>query len=72
MAAALNLPWHRVLGAGGEIKLGGHSAIEQRFRLQAEGVSFRGRRVDMNQHEFKFPGARGPRTGNRSRSKAHS
>ncbi len=51
---ALDLPWHRVLGAGGEIKLTGDSAFEQRFRLQAEGVVFRGRRVDMKQHEFKF------------------
>jgi methylated-DNA-protein-cysteine methyltransferase-like protein len=48
------LPWQRVLGAGGEIKLRGDSAIEQRFRLEAEGVRFRGRRVDMKAHEFKF------------------
>jgi methylated-DNA-protein-cysteine methyltransferase-like protein len=51
---AVDLPWHRVLGAGGEIKLTGDSAFEQRFRLQAEGVAFRGRRVDMKRHEFKF------------------
>ena len=49
------LPWQRVLGAGGEIKLRGDSAIEQRFRLEAEGVRFRGRKVDMKEHEFKFP-----------------
>jgi methylated-DNA-protein-cysteine methyltransferase-like protein len=48
------LPWQRVLGAGGEIKLRGDSAIEQRLRLEAEGVRFRGRKVDMKQHEFKF------------------
>jgi methylated-DNA-protein-cysteine methyltransferase-like protein len=48
------LPWQRVLGSGGEIKLRGDSAIEQRLRLEAEGVRFRGRRVDMNAHEFKF------------------
>jgi methylated-DNA-protein-cysteine methyltransferase-like protein len=48
------LPWQRVLGVGGEIKLRGDSAIEQRFRLEAEGVRFRGRRVDMKTHEFKF------------------
>lgn len=51
---SFNLPWHRVLGAGGEIKLRGDSAAEQRFRLQAEGVTFRGRRVNMKQHEFQF------------------
>jgi methylated-DNA-protein-cysteine methyltransferase-like protein len=48
------LPWQRVLGAGGEIKLRGDSAMEQRLRLEAEGVRFRGRRVDMKEHEFKF------------------
>jgi methylated-DNA-protein-cysteine methyltransferase related protein len=48
------LPWQRVLGAGGEIKLRGDSAIEQRLRLEAEGVRFRGRRVDMKTCEFKF------------------
>jgi methylated-DNA-protein-cysteine methyltransferase related protein len=48
------LPWQRVLGAGGEIKLQGDSAVEQRLRLEAEGVRFRGRRVDMKAHEFKF------------------
>ena len=51
---SFDLPWQRVLGAGGEIKLRGDSAIEQRLRLEAEGVAFRGRRVDMKQHEFKF------------------
>jgi alkylated DNA nucleotide flippase Atl1 len=52
------LPWQRVLGAGGEIKLRGDSAIEQRLRLEAEGVRFRGRNVDMKQCEFKFPSRR--------------
>jgi len=52
---SFGLPWQRVLGAGGEIKLTGDHAIEQRLRLEAEGVRFRGRRVDMKQHEFKFP-----------------
>ena len=49
------LPWHRVLGAGGAIKLTGDSAIEQRLRLEAEGVRFRGRKVDIRTHEFKVP-----------------
>jgi methylated-DNA-protein-cysteine methyltransferase related protein len=52
------LPWQRVLGAGGEIKLRGDSAIEQRLRLEAEGVFFRGRKVDMKQCEFKFAAVR--------------
>jgi methylated-DNA-protein-cysteine methyltransferase-like protein len=49
------LPWQRVLGAGGQIKLTGDAAQEQRFRLEAEGVRFRGRRVDIKAHEFKGP-----------------
>ena len=48
------LPWQRVLGANGEIKLCGDSAMEQRLRLEQEGVTFRGRRVDMKKHEFHF------------------
>jgi len=45
------LPWHRVLGAGGEIKLRGAAASEQRARLKLEGVRFRGSRVDMDECE---------------------
>ena len=52
---AQGLPWHRVVGAGGAIKLGGENAAEQKFRLRMEGVTFRGARVDMKRHEFHFP-----------------
>ena len=52
---SFGLPWQRVLGSGGAIKLRGESGLEQRFRLESEGVTFRGRRVNMKQHEFKFP-----------------
>jgi methylated-DNA-protein-cysteine methyltransferase-like protein len=48
------LPWHRVLGAGGEIKLPGEAAREQRSRLKLEGVKFRGDRVDMELCEHAF------------------
>ncbi len=48
------LPWHRVVGAGGAIRLSGEDAAEQRFRLHMEGVTFRGMRVDMKRHEFRF------------------
>ena len=48
------LPWHRVLGAGGEIKLPGEAGFEQRMRLQSEGVAFRGKRVNMDSHAFQF------------------
>src|ERR1700734_2524970 len=45
------LPWHRVVGAGGEIKLRGVAAQEQRARLKLEGVRFNGKRVDMEKFE---------------------
>ena len=48
------LPWQRVLGSGGQIKLTGEHGMEQRFRLESEGVRFRGKRVDMRAHEYKF------------------
>jgi len=57
LRGAVGLPWQRVLGAGGAIKLRGDYAFEQRFRLEAEGVTFRGRKVDMKLHEHKFPKA---------------
>lgn len=70
---SFGLPWQRVLGAGGEIKLTGDSAIEQRLRLEAEGVRFRGRRVDMKAHELKTPRperarARPPKDSSKKRS----
>ena len=48
------LAWHRVVGSGGAIKLSGENAAEQKFRLRMEGVTFRGARVNMKLHEFKF------------------
>jgi methylated-DNA-protein-cysteine methyltransferase-like protein len=54
LRGSVGLPWQRVLGSGGAIKLRGESGLEQRFRLEAEGVRFRGKKVDMKAHEFKF------------------
>ncbi|MBV8819776.1 MAG: MGMT family protein [Acidobacteriaceae bacterium] len=51
---ALGLPWHRVLGAGGKIRLPGEKGLEQRLRLETEGVRFVGGRVNMNAHEYRF------------------
>ena len=48
------LPWHRVVGANGAIKLRHEAAEEQRLRLKMEGVAFRGNRVDMDVHEHQF------------------
>jgi methylated-DNA-protein-cysteine methyltransferase-like protein len=46
------LPWQRIVGAGGQIKLPGEAGAEQRFRLEMEGVRFRGKRVDMDTYEY--------------------
>lgn len=48
------LPWQRVVGAGGQIKLRFEAGLEQRRRLEMEGVTFRGRRVDLEQHRYDF------------------
>jgi methylated-DNA-protein-cysteine methyltransferase related protein len=48
------LPWQRVVGAGGEIKLRFDSGSEQRLRLELEGVGFRGRKVDLKMHQCTF------------------
>jgi len=46
------LPWLRVVGVGGEVKLRGAAAHEQRARLKLEGVQFNGKRVDMEHFEY--------------------
>lgn len=48
------LPWQRVVGAGGAIKLRYEAGHEQRIRLEMEGVRFRGKRVDMEKHQHVF------------------
>ncbi len=48
------LPWQRVVGARGEIRLKGHMAHEQRLRLQMEGVRFRGKRIAIEEHQHVF------------------
>ena len=47
----ISLPWQRIVGAGGQIKLRGDSATEQRLRLSMEDVKFRGKRVNMELYE---------------------
>ncbi|MCC7155529.1 MAG: MGMT family protein [Bryobacterales bacterium] len=49
-----SLPWQRILGAGGRIRLRGAMALEQRTRLETEGVRFRGQCVDMAAHQHVF------------------
>jgi methylated-DNA-protein-cysteine methyltransferase-like protein len=49
-----DLPWHRVVGAGGAIRTPGEYALEQRLRLQMEGVTFDARRVSLVRHQYRF------------------
>jgi methylated-DNA-protein-cysteine methyltransferase-like protein len=49
-----SLPWQRVLGAGGAIKLPGAGGAEQRLRLEMEGVTFRGRKANLEAHLHVF------------------
>lgn len=48
------LPWHRVVAAGGRIAIPGEGGLDQRFRLEMEGVKFSSRKVRMAEFEFKF------------------
>ena len=48
------LPWQRIVGSGGEIRLRGEFADEQRNRLLAEGVEFRGSRLNMSIYEDRI------------------
>ncbi|HSG88603.1 MAG TPA: MGMT family protein [Pseudomonadales bacterium] len=47
LPAGSRIPWHRVVAAGGRIAASGSGADEQRRRLRAEGVGFRGVRADL-------------------------
>lgn len=48
------VPWHRVLGAGGRIRLTGENGFEQKLRLRSEGVVFAGDRVDLDRYGYAF------------------
>jgi methylated-DNA-protein-cysteine methyltransferase-like protein len=49
-----SLPWQRVVGAGGLIRLQREMGYDQRVRLEMEGVRFRGARVMMQDHQHVF------------------
>jgi methylated-DNA-protein-cysteine methyltransferase-like protein len=49
-----SLPWQRVIGSGGYIKLRFDAAAEQRLRLELEGVRFWGGKVDLFAHQHTF------------------
>src|SRR6185437_13972033 len=53
------VPWHRVVGAGGKIRLTGENGFEQRLRLRSEGVTIAADKIDLKQfgHTFTSAGA---------------
>jgi methylated-DNA-protein-cysteine methyltransferase-like protein len=69
LRSAKGLPWHRVVGAKGKILLTGNNALEQRTRLEMEGVRFVGPRVDIETFQWKTA-ARQKKTGTRPRRKS--
>jgi methylated-DNA-protein-cysteine methyltransferase-like protein len=69
LRSANGLPWHRVVGANGRILLPGEAGLEQRLRLQNEGVQFRGGVVDMQLHELAKKKIRKSATPQRRRSR---
>lgn len=48
------IPWQRVIGAGGEIKIRGRAAATQRSLLKAEGVTFTGQLINIRLHRHIF------------------
>jgi methylated-DNA-protein-cysteine methyltransferase-like protein len=56
MAACPNgsgIPWHRVVGAGGNLRLSEPLVSLQRRLLESEGVQFIGRRADIEKHLWR-------------------
>ena len=64
------LPWQRILGSGGRISLPREAGLEQRFLLEAEGVRFKGRRVDLSAFEHRFAPKKAAKTASKKRVKA--
>ena len=61
MAACPNgsgIPWHRVIGAGGHLRLSEPLVSLQRKLLESEGVQFIGRRADIETHLWRKSKAR--------------
>src|ERR1700750_439892 len=68
---ARDLPWHRVVAAGGRIALPGEAGFDQRMRLESEEVPFSGSRVRMDECEFVFPRSKSKKSSTTKDTKAH-
>jgi methylated-DNA-protein-cysteine methyltransferase-like protein len=65
------LPWQRIVGAGGRILLSGEHGFEQRMRLEQEGVRFLGLRIDMKEHQYSFFKAKNVAGSKAPRARVH-
>lgn len=54
-----DIPWQRVINAGGRVSLPGSAGAHQRALLEKEGVRFRENRVDLS--VFSWPATAGKR-----------
>ena len=71
MAACPNgsgIPWHRVIGAGGHLRLNEPLVSLQRSLLESEGVRFIGRRADIERHLWRRA-VKSKAAGNKRRAK---
>jgi len=49
-----DVPWHRVVGVGGKISLGGEGHVVQRKLLESEGVEFtKGGKIPMDRYGWQ-------------------
>jgi methylated-DNA-protein-cysteine methyltransferase-like protein len=55
LPAGSDVPWHRVVNAGGRISLpaGSDAGREQRARLEAEGIVFSEGRIDLSRFRWQ-------------------
>lgn len=59
------VPWHRVVNAKGRVSARSNQSwgLEQRLRLELEGVSFRaGSTIDLSRHGWKVTASQGRKT----------
>ncbi|MGA2510461.1 MAG: MGMT family protein [Candidatus Acidiferrales bacterium] len=63
------IPWHRVVGAGGELLIREPYASLQRRLLESDGIAIEGHRIDMKRYAWS-PSKKRAAARKRKRSKA--